>query len=145
MESLTASFGGVGRELLAAAANSSVDPHGDPHYDAHTEGGYHVPFTFEELLMLCTVLWVIYLFGRLAGFLGLPELIGHLVAGILVGPHGLAIAPKPDALMLAGELGLVLMVMEAGMEVDLSQLRVRLAPTTPAPPPVLRLPPWPGS
>eukprot|EP00193_Tetraselmis_chui_P000621 CAMPEP_0177755130 /NCGR_PEP_ID=MMETSP0491_2-20121128/2399_1 /TAXON_ID=63592 /ORGANISM="Tetraselmis chuii, Strain PLY429" /LENGTH=733 /DNA_ID=CAMNT_0019270601 /DNA_START=292 /DNA_END=2493 /DNA_ORIENTATION=+ len=124
MDSLAVSLGGVGRELLAVAADGVNGS--EPYGGEHGEGGssYHIPFTFEELLMLCSVLWIIYLFGRLAGFLGLPELIGHIVAGILVGPHGLEIAPKPDALMLAGELGLVLMVMEAGMEVDLAQLRV---------------------
>mmetsp|Transcript_12442 Transcript_12442/g.34930 ORF Transcript_12442/g.34930 Transcript_12442/m.34930 type:complete len:706 (-) Transcript_12442:427-2544(-) len=110
---------GLGRGLLAEVPASGTDiGHGaDP-------SGYHVPFTFEELLLLCTTLWIIFLMGRLAGFLGLPELIGHLVAGIIVGPHAAQIAPKPDALMLAGELGLVLMVMEAGMEVDLQQLKV---------------------
>lgn len=123
METAAASLGGVGRELLAATADAAYNMTGDA--GGHEAGGYHIPFTFEELLLLCTTLWIIYLFGRIAGFLGLPELIGHLVAGILVGPHGVAIAPKPDALMLAGELGLVLMVMEAGMEVDLQQLRVR--------------------
>mmetsp|Transcript_16671 Transcript_16671/g.42768 ORF Transcript_16671/g.42768 Transcript_16671/m.42768 type:complete len:751 (-) Transcript_16671:480-2732(-) len=122
METAAASLGGVGRELLAATADAAYNMTGDA--GGHEAGGYHIPFTFEELLLLCTTLWIIYLFGRIAGFLGLPELIGHLVAGILVGPHGVAIAPKPDALMLAGELGLVLMVMEAGMEVDLQQLRI---------------------
>lgn len=44
------------------------------------------------------------------------------MAGIAVGPHGLNIAPKPDALILVGEFGLVLMVLEAGIEVDLNQV-----------------------
>ena len=116
----------IGRALLAASSEASniTDAHGDGHGG---DGGFHVPFTFEELLFLCTTLIIIFAFGRLAEFLGLPGLIGHIVAGILVGPHGVAIAPKPDALMLAGELGLVLMVMEAGMEVDLHQLQVKLA------------------
>lgn len=39
-----------------------------------------------------------------------------------MGPHGLGIAPKPDALILVGEFGLVLMVLEAGIEVDLAQV-----------------------
>ena len=39
-----------------------------------------------------------------------------------MGPHGLQIAPKPDALIMLGEFGLVLMVLEAGVEVDLQQL-----------------------
>jgi hypothetical protein len=50
--------------------------------------------------------------------------VGQIVAGIALGPHGLEIAPKHDALMLMGELGLVLMVLEAGIEVELSELAV---------------------
>ena len=50
------------------------------------------------------------------------QLIGEILAGIAVGPHGLQIAPKPDALIMLGEFGLVLMVLEAGVEVDLQQL-----------------------
>tara|TARA_B100000405_G_scaffold212822_1_gene150204 strand:+ start:1518 stop:4235 length:2718 start_codon:yes stop_codon:yes gene_type:complete len=49
-------------------------------------------------------------------------LVGEILAGIAVGPHGLNIAPKPDALMMVGEFGLVLMVLEAGVEVDLASL-----------------------
>ena len=39
-----------------------------------------------------------------------------------MGPHGLELAPQPTALALIGEIGLILMVLEAGLEVDLSQL-----------------------
>jgi Kef-type K+ transport system membrane component KefB len=49
-------------------------------------------------------------------------LVGEILAGIAVGPHGMNIAPKPDALMMVGEFGLVLMVLEAGVEVDLASL-----------------------
>ena len=49
-------------------------------------------------------------------------MVGEILAGIAVGPHGLNIAPKPDALMMVGEFGLVLMVLEAGVEVDLASL-----------------------
>ena len=42
-------------------------------------------------------------------------MVGEILAGIAVGPHGLNIAPKPDALMMVGEFGLVLMVLEAGV------------------------------
>ena len=49
-------------------------------------------------------------------------MVGEILAGIAVGPHGMNIAPKPDALMMVGEFGLVLMVLEAGVEVDLASL-----------------------
>ena len=47
--------------------------------------------------------------------LQLPALVGEIIAGIVVGPNLLEIAPKHESLMLIGELGLILMVLEAGV------------------------------
>ena len=108
-----------GRSLLAASEADNGADAGD------LGGGHHgLPFTFEDTLFLCTTLWVIWLLGKIVGMLGLPELIGQILAGMLMGPHGLELAPKHDALMLIGEVGLLLMVLEAGLEVDLDMLRV---------------------
>mmetsp|Transcript_35507 Transcript_35507/g.59848 ORF Transcript_35507/g.59848 Transcript_35507/m.59848 type:complete len:808 (-) Transcript_35507:521-2944(-) len=110
----------VMRHLLATT--NASDNHGD---DGGHDGGHEAPFTFEELLYLCLLLWIVFAVGKLAAkYLGLPELVGQILAGIMLGPHGIEMAPKPDALMLIGELGLVLMVLEAGIEVELSQLAV---------------------
>ena len=46
------------------------------------------------------------------------------MAGIAMGPHGADLAPKYEALMLIGEVGLVLLVLEAGLEVELSQVHI---------------------
>ena len=80
------------------------------------------PFTFEELVSFCGILLIFWIVGKMAERIGLPSLVGEILAGIAVGPHGLNIAPKPDALILVGEFGLVLMVLEAGIEVDLQQV-----------------------
>mmetsp|Transcript_17204 Transcript_17204/g.55049 ORF Transcript_17204/g.55049 Transcript_17204/m.55049 type:complete len:931 (+) Transcript_17204:144-2936(+) len=111
------------RLLLAAAdlASNGTDLH-DLHGDDHGGGHGSHPFTFEELIALIGTLWVIMLFGKIAGRIGLPPLVGEIMSGILVGPHGIDLAPRPTSLMLIGEVGLLLMVLEAGIEVDLSQL-----------------------
>jgi len=85
-------------------------------------GGAEAPYTFEEIVALCATLFGIWVCGRLAMRVGLPGLVGQIGAGILFGPHGVALAPKPHALSLFGEFGLILMVLEAGLEVDLQQL-----------------------
>ena len=81
-----------------------------------------VPFTFEELVAFCGILLIFWVVGKSVEKFGLPALVGEILAGIAVGPHGMNIAPKPDALMMVGEFGLVLMVLEAGVEVDLASL-----------------------
>ena len=103
----------LARGLLAAAADAA--DHGDGHSGGHG-------FTFEDVLALGATVFAVVLCGMMAARVGLPALVGEILAGILVGPHGLELAPQPVALMLIGELGLILMVLEAGLEVDLAQL-----------------------
>ena len=81
-----------------------------------------MPFTFEDLVAFCGILLIFWVVGKSVEKFGLPSLVGEILAGIAVGPHGMNIAPKPDALMMVGEFGLVLMVLEAGVEVDLASL-----------------------
>ena len=69
-----------------------------------------MPFTFEELVAFCGILLIFWVVGKSVEKFGLPSLVGEILAGIAVGPHGLNIAPKPDALMMVGEFGLVLML-----------------------------------
>ena len=70
-------------------------------------GGAEAPYTFEEIVALCATLFGIWVCGRLAMRVGLPGLVGQIGAGILFGPHGVALAPKPHALSLFGEFGLI--------------------------------------
>jgi Kef-type K+ transport system membrane component KefB len=50
----------------------------------------------------------------------LPAVVGLLAAGVLIGPHGLQVAPKhSDVVNFFAELGKLLLMFFAGMEIDL--------------------------
>src|SRR3954471_8914984 len=52
----------------------------------------------------------------------LPAVVGLLAAGLLIGPHGLEVAPKhSDVVNFFAELGKLLLMFFAGMEIDLVQ------------------------
>jgi Kef-type K+ transport system membrane component KefB len=52
----------------------------------------------------------------------LPAVVGLLAAGVLIGPHGLEVAPKhSDVVNFFAELGKLLLMFFAGMEIDLVQ------------------------
>ena len=87
-------------------------------------GGAEAPYTFEEIVALCATLFGIWVCGRLAMRVGLPGLVGQIGAGILFGPHGVALAPKPHALSLFGEFGLILMVLELVLRWTCNSLRL---------------------
>lgn len=71
-------------------------------------------------LLLAIILIVPSLFERLR----LPGLVGLLLAGIVLGPHGLnLLQTDSEALSLLSDIGLVYLMFVAGLEVDIQQFR----------------------
>ena len=62
--------------------------------------------------------------GKLFRKVGMPALVGEIAVGVKVRPHVFNIAPMPQALMLYGELGLMLLVLEAGLDADIEMLKL---------------------
>ncbi|HJW15027.1 MAG TPA: cation:proton antiporter [Thermoanaerobaculia bacterium] len=59
--------------------------------------------------------------------LRLPPLIGYLLAGVLLGPHGLAFVSDVNTVEALAQVGVVLLLFTVGLELPLSSLR-RLGP-----------------
>ena len=82
-----------------------------------------------DLASLLLSLLIIYisarLLGELAARLGQSAVLGELLAGILVGPSVLGFVATTPTLHLLGEIGVILLLFEVGLESDLhSFLRV---------------------
>ena len=58
----------------------------------------------------------------LAQRLRLPALVGFLLVGVFIGPHGVALIAEPESVALLAELGVVLLLFEVGLELSLSQV-----------------------
>ena len=54
--------------------------------------------------------------------LKVPPLVGLLVAGAVVGPHGLRLVADPERVELLAEIGVVLLLFTVGLKFSLSQL-----------------------
>jgi monovalent cation:proton antiporter-2 (CPA2) family protein len=79
----------------------------------------------EALLFLAVVVVAVPLFKRL----GLGSVLGYLVAGVLIGPHGLRLIPDVEAVGHLAELGVVLLLFLIGLELQpqrLWELRTRV-------------------
>jgi Kef-type K+ transport system membrane component KefB len=73
-------------------------------------------------LNLLIILLSARIFAELAAFARVPPVVGELLAGIVVGPTALGwIAPSQTIRMLA-EIGIILLLFEAGLETDIRQL-----------------------
>ncbi|PYT34748.1 MAG: hypothetical protein DMF52_11930 [Acidobacteria bacterium] len=68
------------------------------------------------LAIACTVL---FLLTRLR----LPPVVGYLVSGVLLGPHGLGLISGSDPVRLLAEIGVLLLMFTLGLEFDTSSFR----------------------
>jgi len=71
------------------------------------------------LLLILTAAWILgFLFSRL----GLPMMLGELLAGVILGPPLLGIVTPSPAIELLGELGIFFVMFYTGMELDPKEL-----------------------
>ncbi|MFB1062575.1 cation:proton antiporter [Natrinema sp. H-ect4] len=75
-----------------------------------------------DILSLLLVLSVAWVFGAFAERLGYPTMMGELFAGIAFGPALLGLLHPSELLSVLSELGVFLLMVYVGMEVDLREL-----------------------
>jgi CPA2 family monovalent cation:H+ antiporter-2 len=73
-------------------------------------------------------LTLMYLLAAVIGvvacrFFKLPPMLGYLSAGVLIGPHALALAQNSEGLQHLGEFGVVFLMFVIGLEFSLPKLR----------------------
>ncbi|MBW3577555.1 MAG: cation:proton antiporter [Actinobacteria bacterium] len=84
------------------------------------QGGGQPPINLAQLLLVLVVAWTA---GRLASRVGYPSILGELLAGILLGPAVIGLLRPAAGLEAIGELGIILMMLYIGMEIDPRDLR----------------------
>lgn len=85
--------------------------------------GVHVHYS--DIYAAVVFLSSIYAAGIFASrVLRMPSLVGEIFCGILMGPNLLNFVPNVEAFVMFGEIGLILLVLEAGIDIDLTTLRM---------------------
>lgn len=77
---------------------------------------------YENLRELAIIIAVAEIFGLLAKKINLPQVIGQIVAGLLIGPCVLGWASNADYIKMFAEVGVVLLMFSAGLETNLKTL-----------------------
>jgi Kef-type K+ transport system membrane component KefB/nucleotide-binding universal stress UspA family protein len=72
------------------------------------------------LIILAIMLVAPLLFERLR----LPGIVGLIVAGVLVGPHGFGLLERDSTIVLLGTVGLLFLMFMAGLETSLDDLKL---------------------
>ena len=60
--------------------------------------------------------------GIVARKLKAPQVVGMIIAGLLIGPGILGIVEQSDFLVQMAEIGVILLMFSAGLETDLKEL-----------------------
>ncbi len=70
------------------------------------------------LILLLAAILAVSLFRRM----GLPALLGYLLAGIVIGPHATGLIPPDEATRGLAEFGVIFLMFTVGLEFSLAQL-----------------------
>ena len=75
------------------------------------------------LLDILVVLVAAKVAAEAAERLGIPAVVGEIIAGVLVGPSVLGLVGGDDeVLRVLGELGVILLLLDVGLEMDIGEL-----------------------
>ncbi|WP_017730704.1 cation:proton antiporter [Nafulsella turpanensis] len=81
---------------------------------------FHRPFE-NSVLIFCIILLIILLAPILLRKIRIPGIIGLIVSGIIIGPHGLNMIEQNAAVDLFSTIGLLYIMFIAGLELDLKE------------------------
>ncbi len=77
---------------------------------------------YEIFKSLAIIIIFAKFFGIIARHLKAPQVVGEIVAGLLIGPSVLGLVENSDFLMQMAEIGVILLMFSAGLETDLKEL-----------------------
>ncbi len=78
----------------------------------------HLPLLQDFLIIMGFSVVVVFVLQRLK----LPSILGFLVTGILIGPHGLEFVHESEQIEIISEIGVILLLFVIGMELSIKHL-----------------------
>jgi Kef-type K+ transport system membrane component KefB len=82
----------------------------------------HLPVK-DPVMTFGLILLIILLVPIVLRFFRTPAIVGLIISGVVVGPNGLNILERGDAVTLLGTMGLLYIMFIAGLELDLNSFR----------------------
>ena len=79
--------------------------------------------SYEFLFDIALILMSTKLLGLLTKRIQLPQVVGALLAGLLLGPACLNILHETDFILQLAELGVIVLMFTAGLETDIKELK----------------------
>lgn len=86
------------------------------------ELNFNLPWS-NPVLIFASILFIILFAPLLLNRLKIPQLIGLIVAGALIGPNGVNLLERDSAVVLFGTVGLLYIMFLAGLEIDMGDFK----------------------
>jgi len=77
----------------------------------------------NPVLIFAIVMLIVLIAPIISRFLKMPDIVGLLIAGTIFGSHILHILERDQAIELLGTIGLLYIMFQAGLEIDLQQVK----------------------
>ena len=77
----------------------------------------------DPVLVFAVILLVILFSPLLFNRLGIPGILGLILSGVLLGPHGLGVLERDESVVLFSTIGLLYIMFLAGLEMDMDDFR----------------------
>lgn len=78
---------------------------------------------YGYLLAIALILLFTKLFGIASAKVHLPQVVGALIAGVLLGPSGFGLLTESDFLLKTSEIGVIMLMFTAGIDTDIAELK----------------------
>lgn len=78
---------------------------------------------YNFLISISLILLVTKFFGSITKRVNLPQVVGALVAGVLLGPSGFGLIQETDFLTKTAEIGVIMLMFMAGIDTEIDELK----------------------
>ena len=79
--------------------------------------------SYTFLLLLAIILLSTKVLGLVTERIQLPQVLGALLAGIILGPTGFGVLQSTDFLVKTAEIGVIMLMFTAGIDTDMKELK----------------------
>lgn len=79
--------------------------------------------SYTYLLLIAVILISTKLLGIVSEKVHMPQVVGALLAGIILGPSGLGLLESTDFIVKAAEIGVIMLMFTAGIDTDIEELK----------------------
>lgn len=79
--------------------------------------------SYTYLLLLALILLSTKVLGLATEHIHMPQVVGALLAGIILGPSGFGVLESTDFLVKTAEIGVIMLMFTAGIDTDMKELK----------------------